>query len=89
MSEVEYIKKLSELEPATKEYSKLLDELVENHWPEPNKSDYFMAKKKIKDDGISQDNYKKAHKGKKILSYDTENFMPIFSGVKKWVSEQH
>ena len=84
MTELECIKRLSELECKSDEYNEIFNELIK-HWPQANRESYLKAIKKLEHDKISQEKYLAENKGLDILEYDTETFMPIYKGKRKWV----
>ena len=83
-NEMSNIIRLSELNPSTDEYQKLLTKILLEGKDNEAKEVFLKAIKKIENRKISQENYIAKYKHLKILMYDPETFMPIYKGVKKW-----
>lgn len=83
MSDLAKLRKLSKLKFGSEEWDNVFHELIEGANPS-QKTEYFETLKELNDQKISQDKYREENEGRKIIRYDIETFMPIYSGVKKW-----
>lgn len=83
-TESEYIKELSKFTLGTDEFTEIFEEYITEYADVDTRETYFKKKQEIEDKEISQQNFLEENKGKEILKYDPETFMPIYKNTPKW-----
>ena len=86
LDEIGLLIKLSQLKIGSSEWESLSNKLFfsDPKISEENKNIFLDKINNMKANNLSMELYIQENKGREIISYDSDNFMPIYEGVEKW-----